>query len=373
MKDLKTCREEIDAIDQQIIALFEQRMNVAKDVITYKLAHDMEIFQSAREQEVIEKNVNRIRNEELKGYAKTFIQDMMNISKTYQATFIPSENHYQLKAPRFDNIVVGYQGVPGSFSESALETYFKETTQRKNYVHFQDVFEALKNDEIDYGVVPLENSSTGAINDNYDLKRDYGFYVVGEQSIAVEQHLLGLPGSHIEDLREVYSHPQGLLQSSDFLDAHPYIQKHEYLNTATSAQFVAQQKNPTIAAIASQKAAQLYGLEILQENIQNLKTNATRFIIFGKNLETSQDVSHISLVFTLKHHVGTLYQVMKIINDHHINMLRIESRPLKQTAWEYYFYVDIEGSLEQENIILALEDLKAHTITLRVLGNYAKK
>ncbi|MFR7590343.1 MAG: prephenate dehydratase [Longibaculum sp.] len=372
MKDLKTCRQEIDEIDQQLIALFEQRMNVAKDVITYKLAHDMEIFQLAREQQVIEKNVNRIENEDLKRYAKTFIQDLMNISKTYQASFIPPI-HYQLQTPQFDNITVGFQGVSGSFSESALESYFGVSTKRKNYEHFHDVFEALKNDEIDYGVVPLENSSTGAINDNYDLIRDYDFYIVGEQSISVEQHLLGIPGSSIEDLKEVYSHPQGLLQSREFLLKHPWIQTHEYANTATSAQFIASQNDKSKAAIASKKAAEVYGLEILQDNIQNAKTNATRFIIVGKHLETSQDASYISLGFTLKHHVGTLYQMMKIINDHHINMLRIESRPLKETPWEYYFYVDIEGSLEQENIVLALEDMKAHTMTLRVLGNYAKK
>lgn len=348
-------------------------MNVAKDVITYKLAHNMEIFQSHRELQVIEKNTKRIHNDDLKDYAKTFIQDMMNISKSYQASFIPPQNIYQLIPARYENIVVGYPGVTGSFSESALDAYFGSETKRKNYEHFDEVFEALKNDEIDYGVVPLENSSTGAINDNYDAIRDYGFFIVGEQSLSISQHLLGLPGSSLEDLREVYSHPQGLLQSRQFLSEHAWMKQREYANTSLAAQYVANEKDPTKAAIASDKAAQLYGLEILQENIQNLKTNSTRFIIFGKHLETSKDVSHVSIVFTLKHEVGSLYQVMKVINDHHINMLRIESRPLKATPWEYYFYVDFEGNLENQNIILALEDMKTHTITLRVLGNYAKK
>ena len=205
MKDLETCRKEIDEIDQQMIALFEKRMNVAKDVITYKLAHNMEIFQSHRELQVIEKNTKRIHNDDLKDYAKTFIQDMMNISKSYQASFIPLQNIYQLIPARYENIVVGYPGVTGSFSESALDAYFGSETKRKNYEHFDEVFEALKNDEIDYGVVPLENSSTGAINDNYDAIRDYGFFIVGEQSLSISQHLLGLPGSSLEDLREVYS------------------------------------------------------------------------------------------------------------------------------------------------------------------------
>lgn len=373
MKDLETCRKEIDAIDQQIIQLFEQRMNVAKDVVTYKMAHDMPIFQSVREQQVIEKNINRIQNHELKDYAKLFVQDVMNISKSYQASFLPTVDVYDLKEPRQEHIVVGFQGVPGSFSEHALESYFSKETIRRHYEQFEDVFKALKNDEIDYGVVPLENSSTGAINDNYDLIRDYGFYIVGEQSISISQHLLGIKGSHIEDLTDVYSHPQGILQCTRYLSQHPSIQTHEYANTATAAKFVAEEQNSHFGAIASKKAAELYRLEILQENIQNVKSNSTRFIVFSKQLETRYDATCVSIVFTVKHEVGALYQVMKIINDHQINMLRIESRPLKETPWEYYFYVDFEGNLENHSIVQALEDMKAHTNTLRILGNYTKK
>lgn len=373
MKDLKTCRIEIDEIDKQIIALFEKRMNVAKDVVTYKLANHLEIFQPERELQVIEKNVNRICNDELKSYAHLFVQDMMNISKSYQATFMPSQDVFELHLPQTQNITVGFQGVPGSFSNEALDMYFSNTTKRKNYPHFEDVFKALKNNEIDYGVVPLENSSTGAINDNYDLIRDYGFYIVGEQSLSISQHLLGVQGSTIEELTDVYSHPQGLLQTSQFLSENPHIQPREYANTAMAAQFVATQNDKHLAAIASTHAAKLYNLEILQDNIQNMKSNSTRFIIFSKQLEKTKDATCVSIVFTLNHEVGALYQVMKIIRDHQINMLRIESRPLKQTPWEYYFYVDFEGNLENQSIILALQDMKAHTNTLRVLGNYAKR
>lgn len=373
MKDLNQCRNEIDAIDEQIIKLFEQRMLVAKDVVTYKLANDMEIFQAARENQVIEKNVNRIETEELKDYAQFFIQNMMNISKSYQATFVPAKSRIELYPPKTKDIVVGFQGVPGSFSEAALDQYFNEDTKRKNYEQFEDVFKALKNKEIDYGIVPLENSSTGAINDNYDLIRDYGFYTVGEQSISIAQHLLGIKGAKIEELKEVYSHPQGLLQTSKFLEKHPYLTQVKYANTAMAAKYVADSHDPTICAIASKKAAELYGLEVLKENIHNAKTNHTRFIIFGEHLEKNENANCVSVVFTLAHRVGALYQVMKIINDHQINLLRIESRPVQHTPWEYYFYVDFEGHMEDVNILLALEDMVAHTNTLRVLGNYSKK
>lgn len=373
MKDLNQCRKEIDEIDEQLIKLFEKRMGIAKDVVTYKLAEDMEIFQPDREIQVIEKNVKRIEKEELKDYAQLFIQNMMNISKSYQATFVPPRSRIELYPPKNNDIIVGFQGVPGSFSEAALDKYFSEDTKRKNYDHFEDVFIALKNKEIDYGIVPLENSSTGAINDNYDLIRDYGFYTVGEQSISIAQHLLGIKGAKIEDLKEVYSHPQGLLQTSKFLKSHSYITQVKYANTAMAAKYVADTNNPELCAIASKKAAELYGLEVLAENIQNAKTNHTRFIIFGEHLEKNEEANCVSVVFTLAHRVGALYQVMKIINDHQINLLRIESRPVQHTPWEYYFYVDFEGHVEDVNILLALEDMLAHTNTLRVLGNYAKK
>lgn len=372
MKDLQQCRLEIDEIDKQLMVLFEKRMQIAKDVVKYKIAHDMEIFQSDREAEVIQKNVSRINQDDLKGYAKLFLTSMMNISKTYQSTFLSYNENIDFPIPQKENIVVGFQGVPGSFSEKALNSYFGKETQRQHYVHFKDVFEALKKDEIDYGIVPLENSSTGAINDNYDAMRDYDFYIVGEQSVSVSQHLLGIKGSHLEDIQEVYSHPQGLLQTSLFLEKH-HIHPHEYENTAMAAKYVAGLNDPHIGAIASVQAAKLYGLDILQENIQNISHNSTRFIVFGKRLEVSQAASCISIVFTLPHQIGALYQITKIINDYAINMLRIESRPLLETPWEYYFYVDLEGSLKNPSLIKALQDIKAHTQTMRVLGNYEKK
>lgn len=372
MKDLKECREEIDAIDQQMMALFEKRMKLAQDVVTYKKAHHMEIFQSDREKEVIRKNVRRITQSSLHSYARSFLTGMMNISKSYQSTFLSPSLTLSLQQPRLSHVCVGFQGVEGSFSQKALQAYFQDDVQCQHYPHFQDVFEALKRDEIDYGIVPLENSSTGAINDNYDAIRDYGFYIVGEQSIAVSQHLLGIYGAKLEDIKEVYSHPQALMQSSLFLQEHS-IRSHDYENTAMAAQYVSSLNQKSVGAIASLQAAKLYHLDVLYPHIQNLSNNATRFIVFAKNLEHSDDASCVSLVMTLPHTVGALYQIMKIINDHQINMLRIESRPLLSTTWEYYFYIDLQGHLKDERILQALQEMKAHTQSLRILGNYAKR
>ena len=216
-------------------------------------------------------------NPELADYARSFMQDVMDVGKSYQATFIPLNNLYNLAAPKRENIKVGYAGVPGAFAHQAMLEYFGNV-ENTNYVNFRDVFEALKNAEIDYGIVPLENSSTGAINDNYDLVRDYDFYIVGEHSVCISQHLLGIKGAKIENIKTVYSHPQGIQQSADFLRNNPQMLSQDFSNTAAAAKYVSECNDLSKGAIASKVAAKLYDLEVLQENIHNEKTNNTKFI-----------------------------------------------------------------------------------------------
>ena len=332
MKDLKTCREEIDAIDKEIIALFEKRMHVAKDVITYKLAHDMQIFQKDREKEVIQKNVDRLEDKSLESYAKAFVQDTMN---------------------------------------QAMKSWFGDI-EGINYPHFEDVYQALEKGEIDYGVLPLENSSTGAINDNYDLLTQYGFYIVGEQSITIDQNLLGIKGATLEDIKDVYSHVQGLKQTSEFLNAH-HIEGHEYLNTAAAAKYISEAQDKHIGAIASSEAAKLYNLDIIAKAIQNDQSNHTRFIIIARQYEIRPSANRISMVFTVNHEVGALYEVMRVVKEHNINMARIESRPLPLSPWEYYFYLDVDGNLNQDHVQRALQEIKTYTNTFRMIGNYERK
>lgn len=369
MKDLEQCRKEIDEIDQQLIKLFEQRLAISKDVVTYKLAHGMEIFQPEREKAVIEKNVARLQDHNLDKYARNFVQDIMDVGKSYQATFIPTNSMYELTEAKVNNLKIGYAGVPGAFAHQALLEYFGDE-KCINYEHFQDVYEALKNDEIDYGVVPLENSSTGAINDNYDLVRDYGFYIVGEHSIKITQNLLGTKDASLSDIKYVFSHDQGLQQSSEFLKSNPQIKAQSFSNTAAAAKFVSDKNEKEYAAIASKVAAQLYDLKIIEENIQNVESNNTRFIVIGKHLENRINSNCVSIVFTLQHKVGALSSILKVIKDHQINLSRIESRPIKNRPWEYYFYIDFEGSLNDNNVKMVLEQLKTNCLTLRILGNY---
>ena len=251
---------EIDAIDQQLMELFEKRMALSKSVVEYKIENHLEIFQPEREREVIEKNLNRLNNDQLKEYARCFIQEMMTVSKSYQSDLLPLELDKNIKTDFKKDPVVGYQGIAGAFSQSAVENFFGEGTKNIGYRDFEDVYVALENGEIDYGVLPIENSLTGSINDNYDLIRKYGFYIVGETAVNVSQCLMALPGTKIEDIRQVYSHPQGLAQSSEFLYQHRYIEQRPFQDTAMAAKYVMDSKDPTKAAIASPLACKLYGL-----------------------------------------------------------------------------------------------------------------
>ncbi|SMB90585.1 chorismate mutase [Desulfonispora thiosulfatigenes DSM 11270] len=270
------------------------------------------------------------------------------------------------------NNYIGYQGIPGSYSEEALKEYFGENVQTKNYPEFLGVFEALNEKEIDYGVLPLENSSTGAINDVYDLLRSYGFYIVGERNIKVDHNLVVNKGTKIEDLTEVYSHSQALEQSSRYLKEHPNWQLIPYKNTAISARYIKEENLKTKAAIASKRAAELYDLDILAENINYNKNNYTRFIIIGRNLEVSERCNKLSIIMTVLHEPGMLNKSLQIFSDHKVNLLKIESRPIIERSWEYFFYIDLEGNLEKNNLQEVLHLVKKNSSYYKLLGNYQK-
>ena len=372
MKDLKQCRIEIDEIDQQLMELFEKRMSLSKSVVEYKIANHLEIFQPEREREVIEKNLNRLENENLKEYARCFIQEMMTVSKSYQSDLLPLELDKNIKTEFKKDPLVGYQGIAEAFSQSAVENFFGEGTRNIGYKDFEDVYVALEDGEIDYGVLPIENSLTGSINDNYDLIRKYGFYIVGETAVNVSQCLMALPGTKIEDIRQVYSHPQGLAQSSEFLYQHRYIEQRPFQDTAMAAKYVKDSNNPTKAAIASPLACKLYGLEMLKENVQNKKNNRTRFMVISKELICPKESDKVSVIFTLPHQVGALDNMLQTIKQSQINIDRIESRPIETQYWQYYFYIDFEGNMHEERIQRAINKMKANSTTLKVLGNYKR-
>lgn len=271
------------------------------------------------------------------------------------------------------NPVVGYQGVPGAYGEQATYAYFDEKWSKiVEHDSFEDVIEALLEGKIDYGVLPIENSSAGEILDTYDLIKNNELYIVGEQSIKIEHNLLAVPGTKIEDIEEVYSHPQGLSQSKVFLKQHSKMKTCPYVNTAIACKHVADLQDKSKAAIGSKRSAKLYGLEILESNINFNKNNFTRFIILANKMNITDESNKISIVFSTQHLSGALYNILGYFAHNGLNLLKIQSRPLLEKKWEYYFFADLEGNLQQANVLIALSQIMNQCSYFKILGNYVQ-
>jgi chorismate mutase/prephenate dehydratase len=273
-----------------------------------------------------------------------------------------------------DLLKVAFQGIKGCYSEEVADSYFERRLIPVSCKGFEDVFLALERGQADRGVLPLENSSTGSINQVYDLLLRYRCHIVGEYVLPVRHCLLGIQGASVEGLEELYSHAQGFLQCDTWLSApgRKNWRRTPYFDTATSAALVAKLRDPARAAIASRQAARAYGLEILAEDIQTYRNNHTRFIVIARDPETGSLCDKISLVFSLRNESGGLYRVLAEFARQGINLVKIESRPIPEKNWEYRFYLDLEGSLNEPGIREALKAAEGLCLEYRLLGNYVK-
>ena len=382
MSKLDELRMQIDDIDAQMIALFEKRMAVTRQVGEYKKKHDLPVLDRKREEEVLAKKEAMLKNKYLKTEVKDFFSSIMAISRRQQCALMADQSsleHFEVykqmvkaAGEAIANPHVYYQGVAGAYAEEAAALFFGENGRRSAAATWRDLFELLLAGEADYIVVPIENNSTGSINAVYDLLAEYGAYVVGEQVVKVDHCLSVLPGTAPEEITDVYSHEQGFFQSEDYLARHSDWNRNAVLNTAAAARLVAGSGDRSKAAICSRRAAQLYGLEVLEEGINTSKDNDTRFFIVAKKIEIRAGSDKISLMFTLNHEPGTLNHILGILAAHQMNMLRLESRPMPGKGWEYRFFVDVEGNLRNEELNSVLFEILENTLTLRILGNYKK-
>lgn len=264
------------------------------------------------------------------------------------------------------------QGVAGAFSHRACLEVF-ENPDIQFYPQFEDVFQAVSHGERQYGIIPIENTLAGSVTDNYDLMLQYQLYIVGTVKVKIEHSLLCLPGAKLSDIREVYSHEQALHQCSDFLKSHPDIMIHPYSNTAASAKFVASHNDPSIAAIGSLDCAKMYHLQVLAEGIQNRRDNFTRFVVLAKHPVCHPNCNRISLVVRVKHQAGALYRALSRFADEEINLLKLESRPIPDSPFEFLFYWDFSGNMQEQRVIKALDNLKQDIEYLKILGNYPEQ
>lgn len=374
MRDLSEIRVEIDKIDNQIIELFKQRMDCARDVGTYKASKNVPVLNENRENEIL--NAVEEKGGEYGAYARLLYSNIMELSRALQHNIVGSGkalkeiiSNASGELP-VENIKVGYQGIKGANSHEATLKLFPNA-QTANYRTFGDVFEAVDRGEITYGVLPVENSTGGSVSSVYDLILKHRFYIVGALDLPIDYCLGGIKQSELSDIEIVWTHPQTISQCSDYIANHGY-DAVPCSNTAVAARDVVKEKRLNVAAICSYKAAEEYGLKVLDNHLQDDSSNTTRFIVISKKLYIPNDANKISLCFSLPHVTGSLYSLLCRFNSLGLNLTKIESRPRTDKNFEYLFYLDFSGNVHSDNVVELISQLSEEMPEFSFLGNYCE-
>ena len=376
MKDLQEIRKDIDVIDKKIVDLYKERMNLTSEVASFKIATGKQVLDRERELSKLVVLETLADSDFTKHGIRELFEQIMSTSrkKQYQLLTacgkIEELGFAEIPSLQMKGIRVVYQGVEGAYTHQALASYFGEETECFNVDTWRDAMEAIKSGKADYAVLPFENSSAGIVSENYDLLKEYGFYIVGEQKIKINHCVLGLPGVNFGDIKKIYSHPQALAQCSKFLEKHREWEIIPAKNTAMAAKKVEEDGDPSQAAIASSMTAELYGLDMLAKGVQNNSMNETRFIIVSSKNEYVSGAGKISICVQLKHESGALYHALSHFIYNGLNMTSIESRPIQGRNWEYQFFIDFDGNLKDAAVQNALRGLKEETLDLKIFGNY---
>ena len=279
-----------------------------------------------------------------------------------------------LRKPRADRSVtkVVYHGVPGAFSHRACIQFFGENTPSQHCTSFREVFENVETGQASFGIVPVENSLTGSIHENYDLLLEYDLKIVGEITLRIKHNLIAKEGASLEGINTVYSHPQVFQQCREYLEKHPGWDLVACQDTASSVQRVKESNNLHEAAIASKEAANLYNMKVLEEGIETNPRNYTRFVVISRDDLLDGGKNKSSIIYSVSNKPGALYETLKIFADNHINLVKLESRPIHSQPWEYMFYVDLEIDITDDEYRDLLEELREKTEFLKILGSYRK-
>lgn len=352
MDSLNEARKIINAVDEKMAELFQQRMKAAKIIAEYKREHGLPILDQKREDELIEKNCGYIKDDELKSFYINFIRDMMKTSRSYQHMLVSGAK-------------IAYSGVEGAFANIAARRTFPDG-KAIGYENFKAAYESVVNGECECVVLPIENSHSGEVGQVVDLIFSGPLKVSEMVNIEIHQNLLGIPGAKVTDIKEAISHPQALSQCTEYLKTHLIIPK-ESVNTAVAAKTVAEKGDICTAAIASEETAGLYGLEILERKINEDSGNTTKFaVLTPSGITPPRGEAHTMLLFTVKNEAGSLAKAINIISNYGYNMTALRSRPMKELMWKYYFYIEIEGVVGED----MLTELKKCCDKLKVAGTY---
>ncbi|MBQ7741091.1 MAG: chorismate mutase [Eubacterium sp.] len=374
MDELLKLRNEIDEIDDELIPLLLRRLEVSKEVAKYKIEHNMPVLNVEREQEILNDVAEKCGEQ---GEAvKTIISAAMDASRALQHKIMGGGQELRdliMNAKRYDALTadgepIACQGVDGAYSSIAANTLFPDSPI-DFHRQFEDVFEAVNKGKARFGVIPVENSTAGSVHESYDLIMKYRFYVVGAYDLKVSHCLCAKPDVEFENIENVYSHMQALNQCNIFLKSFG-MTGINYSNTAAAAKYVSESDKKDIACICSESAAKKYGLKIIRRNIQNVTNNTTRFIVISKELVIDNNANKISLIFSAPHKTGSLYRVLGRFSMTGLNLTKLESRPVANGKFDYYFYADVLGNVYDDNILDLLCALYDELSEFTFLGNY---
>lgn len=359
MKDIKEIRKDINVIDEEMAALFEKRMKLAKDIAQYKIANGLDIYDAKREEEIISHNLALIEDDSIKSYYINFIKSVMGESKKYQSVL-------------FNGLKVAYSGVPGAFAYIAAKKMYPGS-EYISYSNFESAYKACEDGDVDVVILPIENSFAGDVGVVMDLLFQGTLKINKMYDLEVVQNLIGLKGSRKEDIKTVISHPQALGQAQDYILKNGY-QQIEFANTALAATEIKNRNDKSLAAIASKETAELYDLEILDSHINSSTYNSTRFASLSR-ISRMPDTNvkmgeHFILVYTVKNQAGALAETLNIIGAHGYNMRTVRSRPMKELMWNYFFFVEVEGNINTSDGADVLNELTTVCDRLKLVGTY---
>ncbi|MCD7806236.1 MAG: prephenate dehydratase [Lachnospiraceae bacterium] len=373
--DLGKLREEIDEIDTQIVNLYEQRMDVCRQVAQYKIENGKKVFDSARERQKIDSVRGMVQNDAYRIGAQELFELIMSTSRKMQYQMLAQAGatgrlpFIQVEKLDTENSRVVFQGAEGAYSQAAMRQFFGNQVNSFHVDTFREAMCAIEEGSADFAVLPIENSTAGIVSEIYDLLQEFENYIVGEQIIQINQCLLALPGARKEDIRVVYSHPQSLMQTARYLSASGW-QQISMKNNAFAAQKVAADGRIDQAAIAGSSAGDIYGLEVLESGINDVKGNSTRFIVVTNQRIFRADAGKISICLEVPNESGSLYHMLSHFIFNNLNLTKIESRPIEGRNWEYRFFIDFEGNLSDSAVKNALRGLREEASNMKILGNY---
>ncbi len=369
--DLKDLREKIDVLDEQMLSLFIERMDVCKQVADYKKANKVSVMQGGREQEILD----RVKNnspENLKSGSAVLFQNIMDISKILQSLEISKEK----ELPQMSEFIpanakkIACQGTKGSYSEKACQRLFGDKDV-SFYPAFEDVFKAVENGDVEYGILPIENSTIGSVSETYDLMAKHEFYINSLIRVEITHCLAAKKGSTLDGIKSVYSKEEALSQCSEFLKENS-LECRQYANTALAAEMVAKSDDFSCGCICAESCAELYGLEILSKMVADAYPNYTRFICFSKGLTTTEDADTISVCISIPHTKGSLYRVLTKFAVSGLNLMKIENKSIAGSDFEVIFYLDFNGKYSDSAVQALLTDLQGELSMFRLLGNFSE-